>query len=465
MATCEVCHNFVRSPILLPCSSKNICKEHLKSNTNDYQAIEITCPLCKKQHLIPDDGFPANTDLKAIMEQNEHLHEDEKRINLSFESSLENLKKLNDNLKNKQTELKKHVLESLAKIKEQINLDVKSAKSQIDKEGNKLFDQIKKFEIEKLSDERLIYKPNQTQLLLLGKLEVKSKQTQVQKFKVITGVDKDLKVWDMHKAACIKDIIGHQSTILSLTHSQIGTLISGSSDGTIKFWDMNADYSFIKSIKEPNVAVSSLAMSETNDLISGFSDGTIKVWDLSTWKCVKVLKKHTKDVVVLVPLPNNELISCSSSIHIWNISTSQCLHSFINDSMVFCIAITEERLVISGSEDGMIRVWSVLAKGKIRDLTGHEGCILSLEIKNDLLCSGDAEGIIRLWNPRTWKCFWVLDKHGSKISLLRLVDNNQLISCSVDCTVLVWNLNTYECISTLKRNEAAIQCSTLITDQ
>ena len=56
--------------------------------------------------------------------------------------------------------------------------------------------------------------------LLLGKLEVKSKQTQVQKLKLITGVEIDLKVWDIHKAGSIKDIKGHQSRILSLTHSQ-----------------------------------------------------------------------------------------------------------------------------------------------------------------------------------------------------------------------------------------------------
>ena len=530
LATCEICKLYSKSPILLPCSSNHVCKDHLNlNNGNEYQPNEIKCPRagCDKQHVIPDEGFLANPVLKTIIEQSEYLNEDEKKISLIFESSLKNLENLNADLKKKEPELNQHVRESLAKIKEQIKVDVKIAKYRLDKEASQLFDHIiqfesdcfksvekisriekiqsgveeinhkwdsrkreinffsddhkddrmelklcidtkikeigsklNEFEKEKLSVERLIYKPNRIDELF-GKLELEPK-----KWKLITSVDKDLKVWDMSKAACIKDLIGHQTRIISLTQSQSGLLISGSSDGAIKFWDMNQDYSCTYTITESH-AVSSLAMSETNDLISGFSDGTIKVWDSTAWKFNKALNKHTEAVVVLFPMPNNELISCSSTIYIWNMITSMCLHSFINDSTVFCIAITKQKLLISGSEDGMIKVWSVMDSKKIRDLTGKGACILSLEMSkhDELFCSGDADGIIRVWNLSNWNCLKVLEKQDNTIAMLRIVDNRQLISCSGDCTVLVWNLNNYECVSTLKRNEAAIQCATLIADQ
>ena len=310
LATCEICKLYSKSPILLPCSSDHVCKDHLNlNNGNGYQPNEIKCPRagCDKQHVIPDEGFLANPVLKTIIEQSEYLNEDEKKISLIFESSLKNLENLNADLKKKEPELNQHVRESLAKIKEQIKMDVKSAKFRLDKEASQLFDHIiqfesdcfksvekisriekiqsgveeinrkwdsrkreinffsddhkddrmelmlcidtkikeigsklNEFEKEKLSVERLIFKPNLRlhEKLLLGKLG-KSKKTQVQKFKLIAGVEKDLKVWDMSKAACIKDLIGHQTRIISLTQSQSGLLISGSSDGAIKFWDMN----------------------------------------------------------------------------------------------------------------------------------------------------------------------------------------------------------------------------------
>ena len=115
---------------------------------------------------------------------------------------------------------------------------------------------------------------------------------------------------------------------------------------------MNADYLFVKLIKGTHVAVSSMAVSETNDLISGFSDGAIKIWELTNYTCLKVLKKHTEAVVVLVPLPDNELVSCS--IHIWQTNTGDYLHSFENKSTFFCVSPTKERILISGSEDGII---------------------------------------------------------------------------------------------------------------
>jgi hypothetical protein len=59
------------------------------NNSNGYQANEISCPLCNEQHVIPANG--------------------EKRISLSFESSLENLKNLNADLIKKQPELNQHV--------------------------------------------------------------------------------------------------------------------------------------------------------------------------------------------------------------------------------------------------------------------------------------------------------------------------------------------------------------------
>ena len=525
IAICEKCENFLESPITLPCS-KTICEYHLKEFHKDYLTNKISCMFCKKQHLIPDGGFEVNIKIKNIIDSNAHLYEDEKRINLSFESSLQKLNHLLKELDKKEPEVQKHFHESLSKIKDQINLDVKSLKSQIDKVANKLFNRIKEFENEcfkslmkisriennrydveeinrnwnsqkrcpnfkseksdelkvcidnkieeiesklkefekvKFSVERLIYKPSHTEIneLFFGKLEVKYK-----KCKLITGSSDDsLKVWDMENAACIRTIRGHTSSIYSLTYSQSGLLISGSFDGTIKFWDMNGNYSCIKTIKEP-YTVSSLAISETNDLISGFSDGTIKIWDLNTWMCIKVLKEHTATVVFLVPLPNNELISCSSFINIWNMNTSSCIRSLNNKSMVFCIAITKEYNLISGSENGVIKVWDVYTGNVISVFNGHDDYILSLEIsKNDELFSGDGKGIIKIWNLKTSECLRVLEKHTSKIASLKLIDNNQLISCSGDSTIVVWNLNSYECVRTLEGHEAAIQCSTLITDQ
>ena len=99
-------------------------------------------------HLKPDGGFQVNTKIKNFIDKKWHLFEDEKRINLSFESSLQKLNHVFKDLDKKQPEVQKHFHESLSEIKSQINFEVESRKSQIDNKANKLFNQIKEFENE-----------------------------------------------------------------------------------------------------------------------------------------------------------------------------------------------------------------------------------------------------------------------------------------------------------------------------
>jgi hypothetical protein len=147
IAICEKCEKFLESPITLPCS-KTICECHLKEFHKDYLTNKISCVFCKRQHLIPDGGFEVNIKIKNIIESNAHLYEDEKRINLSFESSLQKLNHLLKELDKKEPEVQMYFNESLSKIKDQINLDVKNLQFQIDKVASKLFNRLKEFESE-----------------------------------------------------------------------------------------------------------------------------------------------------------------------------------------------------------------------------------------------------------------------------------------------------------------------------
>ena len=77
----------------------------------------------------------------------------------------------------------------------------------------------------------------------------------------LTGVEKDLKVWDMHKAACIKGLTGHKDIIQCLTHTQSGLLVNWASNG-------------VKSIKESHV-VSRLTMTIWLGSLHGGGDRSV----------------------------------------------------------------------------------------------------------------------------------------------------------------------------------------------
>jgi WD40 repeat protein len=65
-------------------------------------------------------------------------------------------------------------------------------------------------------------------------------------------------------------------------------------------------------------------------VLSGSSDKTIKLWDMNTCECIKTFMGHSGPVTTIIKLshPNNNLIASGSfdkTIRIWNLISEQCL--------------------------------------------------------------------------------------------------------------------------------------------
>lgn len=85
---------------------------------------------------------------------------------------------------------------------------------------------------------------------------------------------KQLKCLSCKQFKCASTLIGHTDDVNTLVELKDDTLVSGSNDGTIKFWK-NCDC--VESLHE-NSGVQSLVELRVGSLISGFSCGEIKIW-------------------------------------------------------------------------------------------------------------------------------------------------------------------------------------------
>lgn len=54
--TCEICMNIFDKPKLLPCAH-TFCEECLKRYSKKCKHGEICCPVCRRDHVIPDGGI------------------------------------------------------------------------------------------------------------------------------------------------------------------------------------------------------------------------------------------------------------------------------------------------------------------------------------------------------------------------------------------------------------------------
>ncbi|MBS0604673.1 MAG: F-box/WD repeat-containing protein [Verrucomicrobia bacterium] len=237
---------------------------------------------------------------------------------------------------------------------------------------------------------------------------------------------------------------GHMDCVTSLSLDG-QRLISGSSDGTIKIWDLNTNECTV-TLRAGNGTIWSLAL-EGQRLFSG-SVRTIKIWDLNTNECIATLEGHYDHVKSLV-LEGKRLISCSydKMIKIWDLNTNTCTTT-LEGGYVTCLALDGQRL-ISGSSDKRIKIWDLNTNTCTTTLEGHDRPVASLAIMGERLFSGSSHGTIKIWDLNTNECVATLNGHTSTISSLAL-DGKRLFSSSYDNTIKIWDLSSNTCTSTLQ---------------
>ena len=98
----------------------------------------------------------------------------------------------------------------------------------------------------------------------------------------------------IEKPALLLTLTGHTAYVFSVAISADGqTLVSGSSDDTIKVWNLSTGQE-VRTLRGHTAAVYSVALSaDGQTLASGSGDKTIKVWNLSTGQEVRTLRGHT----------------------------------------------------------------------------------------------------------------------------------------------------------------------------
>ncbi len=148
----------------------------------------------------------------------------------------------------------------------------------------------------------------------------------------------------------------HEKSIQKIIFStQNSSLISCSSDNTMKLWDckfMNCMQTFIGH----SMTVWSAAFHPLGNLLASCSsDNTIKLWDLRTNKRIKTIKAHTNWVWDIVFNPaGNLLASCSSDnkVKLWDLKNHKYRDSIVHKACALNVKFDSlgKRLISSGND-------------------------------------------------------------------------------------------------------------------
>ncbi|XP_057806683.1 uncharacterized protein LOC131021493 isoform X2 [Salvia miltiorrhiza] len=240
-------------------------------------------------------------------------------------------------------------------------------------------------------------------------------------------------------------------------------LFTGSRDGTLKRWALSEDSATFSATFESHVDwVNDAVLTGGNTLVSCSSDTTVKVWNcLSDGVCARTFHQHSDYVTCLAAAEKNSNVFASGGlggeVFIWDLEASLNPVSKSSDANsddcststngLGSLPSTSLRPINSSNN---ISVHATQSQGYAPIAAkGHKESVYALATndRGTLLVSGGTEKVVRVWDPRTGSKTMKLRGHTDNIRALLLDSTGRYcLSGSSDSMIRLWDLAQQRCI-------------------
>ncbi|GAP84716.2 putative mitochondrial division protein 1 [Rosellinia necatrix] len=160
-------------------------------------------------------------------------------------------------------------------------------------------------------------------------------------------------------------------------------------------------------------------------LVSGSSDKTLRQWDLEKGRCIQTL-----DVMWAAAQASASLGSGEAT---WRQTSRQApgAADFVGALQVF------ESALACGTADGMVRLWDLRSGQVHRSLVGHTGPVTCLQFDDVHIVTGSLDRSIRIWDLRTGSIFDAYAYDNPVTSMM--FDNRRIASAACEDVVKVYD--------------------------
>lgn len=198
--------------------------------------------------------------------------------------------------------------------------------------------------------------------------------------------------------------------------------ISINGDGDVAAWAGNSTYVILISGRRLSGHISTINSVDLNRagslVLSGSNDNNIKLWDVNTGTLLRTFSEH--------------------------ITTTKR------------VKFTPDETSVLSAEGNYIVYWRSAVSGFIAPLRmyGHLATVSSVEMNNDMtkIISGSNDGTIKIWNEDTGELIHSINAHNGYTKDVKIDPTaNRFASCGTDSTIKIWDLNTFELINILKK--------------
>ncbi|GBG34959.1 WD repeat-containing protein pop2 [Hondaea fermentalgiana] len=221
---------------------------------------------------------------------------------------------------------------------------------------------------------------------------------------------------------------GHKLAVCSMIFDG-DTLISGSKDGTICFWNIT-DGECTKKIVAGAQGVRT-------------QDGSIRNWkkpiDTHCMKLNPSVGPAVYDLAV-----HNDVVAAGlddQTVRIFERGSGEEWHALIDATETITSIAMNERWLGSGSLDCKVRVYARSDFNLVHVLEGHMASVEALSLEDDWIISGSADKTVRVWDAKTGNPLHVLQEPTAGIHSVSAF-GSKIAAQSDDTVVRIWDIAT-----------------------
>ena len=255
---------------------------------------------------------------------------------------------------------------------------------------------------------------------------------------------KDNKItFNILKKVVDKKIIG--TSILNLSSSNF---VVGYDDGLIKIW-RTEDWEVEKIFTGHTSQIRKMIKQNDTTIISCSDDSTIRAWSLDSYEadCSYTLSGHEdkiNDILLLDLYDNNTLLSVSDdkTIRLWNLETKECDNAIKTQDIQTCLGRLRNGKFMVGGEDGAVTVFNIEGLEPILSISAHTEPVEMLyesPFTGDII-TGSQDNLVKIFKVDNGNCIKILEGHKNTILNIYQLDENNILSASVDKTIKIWTI-------------------------